>query len=154
MKFTTHTTLPRITKALAATVDANAPKRIMAIMEGSIAEVFRSQGQALGHSWAPLAASTLKRRRAGPSTRRQRAQILVDTGTLRQSVTSGGGGGAYRSQSMREVVVGTKIPYAAAHQFGPKRNLPARPFMGLTQDARDRIRKMVRHEVIVARMQP
>lgn len=68
---------------------------------------FRAQSDPWGGAWAPLAMSTLKRRR-GTS-----AHVLRDTGRLVNSFS-------YRADA-RSVTVGTDVIYAAVHQFGAER---------------------------------
>lgn len=67
--------------------------------------------------------------------------ILVDTGTLRASVT-GKGEGYIRRLGPTRLVMGTNIKYAATHQYGsPKKNIPARPFLLFQPEDIQRIRQ-------------
>ncbi len=63
---------------------------------------FRDQRSPDGAAWAPLAASTL--------ARKKNSKILTETGRLRGSVT-------YQATAT-SVVVGTNVQYARYHQFG------------------------------------
>lgn len=72
-----------------------------------------------GEAWQPLKAATIKRRRQGSS------KPLIDTGTLRGSLTAVAGASA--------ILVGTNVPYAGFHQFGTVR-VPARPYLPFTAD--------------------
>lgn len=76
-----------------------------------------SRGPA-GKAWEPLKDATVKARRRGSS------KPLIDTGTLRGSITAVPGA--------LGILVGTNLPYAGVHQFGfDERNIPARPFLPL-----------------------
>ena len=74
--------------------------------------------------------------------RRTRAsKILVDTGRLKQSVVVlAASADAVRTQDQLTLIWGTRVPYARAHQQGdPSRNLPARPFLGVSKRAEQRL---------------
>lgn len=63
-------------------------------------------------------------------------KILADTGELRRSL--------HREAKRGSVVVGTAKEYAATHQFGDaRRNIPARPFLGINEQDKEEIRKKV-----------
>ncbi len=66
--------------------------------------------------------------------RTARSKILVDTARLRNSVVSiAANADAIRQQQRLTLIWGTNVPYARAHQYGdPTRNLPARPFLGVS----------------------
>lgn len=87
-------------------------------------DAFRQQAAPTGAAWAPLAASTLTRRRGGGAG----ARILQDTGVLRNSITT-------QLLSSHAVAVGTRMEYAKFHQFGT-RKMPARPMLGLSAEGR------------------
>jgi phage gpG-like protein len=71
------------------------------------------------------------------------SQILVDTGRLRNSVISSAAtADAVRVQTQLSLVWGTRVPYASQHQQGdPTRNLPARPFLGISAQAQTRLQQ-------------
>jgi phage virion morphogenesis protein len=69
-----------------------------------------------GVGWAPLAASTRKKRR------RRAGQPLQDTGRLLGSITT-------RAAPPASVTQTAGAPYAGFHQGGTRR-IPARPFLG------------------------
>lgn len=71
-----------------------------------------------GTGWEPLKPATVRKRRRGSS------KPLVDTGQLRNSITS-----VALNASLR---VGTNVPYAGVHQFGGGRGIPARPFLPIS----------------------
>lgn len=84
---------------------------------------FQSAGAYLGESWAPLAESTL-RRKPGAS-----AEILVDTETLRRSLTERDAPhGIVEMVDVDTIGVGTDLNYALFHQVGTKK-MPARPLV-------------------------
>ncbi len=68
-----------------------------------------------GQKWRALRPSTLRRRK----NKGKDAKILQDTGTLAGSIA--------KTVTENSVIVGTNLPYAAAHQFGARINMPARP---------------------------
>lgn len=68
-----------------------------------------------GPNWAPLAESTLKRRRG------KAGRILEDSGRLKQSVVNainGGSPGSVYELTNQSLEVGSNLVYAAIHQFG------------------------------------
>jgi len=74
--------------------------------------------------------------------RRTRAsKILVDTGRLKQSVVVlAASADAVRTRDQLTLVWGTRVPYARRHQQGDSsRNLPARPFLGVSKQAKQRL---------------
>lgn len=82
-----------------------------------IDDSFRESRSPDGTPWAPLKPATIKRRRQGSS------KPLVDTGTLRNSISVRAG-----KKTLR---VGTNVPYAGTHQFGGE-HIPARPFLPIS----------------------
>ncbi|RCJ20144.1 hypothetical protein A6S26_05330 [Nostoc sp. ATCC 43529] len=80
---------------------------------------FKGERDPDGVAWDPLSAAYRKRKRG--------TKILTESGRLRASIT-------YRADGT-QVVVGCNVKYARAHQYGyPKRNLPARPFLGASAE--------------------
>lgn len=83
--------------------------------------------------WAPLAASTVRRK--------GHDKLLYDTGRLRDSITLG-------MVTDRTATVGTDAPYSIYHQMGTKR-MDARPFIpadgqgGLTPQAAGEIKDVM-----------
>lgn len=107
-----------------------------------------------GKPWKPLSDATLRRKmlkgvRRGKDAKRKslttrgrtkagaiaalgRAQILVESGDLRDTLS-------YDART-NQLAFGTNRKYGATHQFGdPERGIPARPFLGLSGDDRDAI---------------
>lgn len=85
------------------------------------AQVFDSQGAALGHGW-PAAAE-------GSDGR-----LLVASGALRASLASQTGD-SERIATATELRFGTRVPYGHFHQTGTSR-MPARPFIGMPEAVR------------------
>lgn len=78
-------------------------------------EQFGSEGQRASGGWAPLAASTLARKRANGLDER----ILRATGALYESLEeTSSGGDAIRHADPTQMVFGTTVPYARYHQLG------------------------------------
>jgi len=79
------------------------------VMRGSVERTFRDQGSPAG-SWAPLAASTLKRGKGGAGRK-----ILIQSGRLKNSLTPEAG--AYRIVG-NVLTIGTNLVYAQVQQEG------------------------------------
>lgn len=108
-----------------------------------IAEKFRAEGP----GWAPLAKSTIQRRR-----NKGAPKILQDTGKLRNSITApqSSAGGVYQL-SEHALVIGSNLVYAAIHQFGwpaskkhPPPTIPARPYLPTPDELIPRVEKKLR----------
>lgn len=84
---------------------------------------FRLQRDPYGAPWKPLKPSTIAARRSGTrkGARSKGAQILIDTGALRNSMNS-------RILGPRRFAIGSPLKYAAVHQEGSG-SIPARPFL-------------------------
>lgn len=116
---------------------------------------FKGQHDTSGAPWQKLAPATLlarARRLSGKKGIRKKngklrkpamrlmaeAKILLDRGTLRQSVQ-------VLKTTATSVTVGSRHPYAAIHQFGGKTGrsrrvrIPARPFIGMSASAERQI---------------
>lgn len=87
-------------------------------------ERFRTQAGPDGVAWAPLT-----RRYAASRRKRKSPEILVLRGLLQ---------GLIRYEATSDTVSwGTDRAYGATHQFGrAEKNIPARPFLGLSDDDR------------------
>lgn len=121
------------------------------IMVGSIHRTMREQGSP-ANSWAPLAASTIKRRR---NKKKSSIRILQDSRRLYNSIS-------YKINP-RGVVIGPSadVPYAEIHQRGgeagrrppfKKKNgrrpfIPARPYVVLRPEDPERIRTALQQYV-------
>ena len=80
--------------------------------------------------WAPLAASTIKRKK--------HSRILMDTGALRESLVHVGGPGNIAETNSRGMLFGTEIEYAHFLQDGTSK-MPARPHVGMSEETLDKL---------------
>jgi phage virion morphogenesis protein len=95
-------------------------------MEAGTQERFDTKQSPEGNAWKALAQKTAAYYAGKGWTARS---ILVGEGTLRDSVTSEVRSGAWST------LVGAAMKYAAVHQSGwPKKNIPARPYLGVSQN--------------------
>lgn len=125
-------------------------KRKLAIMGINVARVFaqkeleqrmlkRTQKRFLqevdpdGKPWEPLALSTIKRK--------GHERILIRTGKMARDIQvikgrTAKGSGTVRVNTGAGFAIGVpNTPYAKHHQYGqPSKNVPARPFLGITND--------------------
>ena len=91
--------------------------------------------------WPRLSERHYRKRRKKAAKRtlkgkKVRVQMLIDSGALYQGVQAQGN------------VFGANAPYAAAHQFGyDARNLPARPYLPVTEDGEE-LTKEANEEVL------
>lgn len=105
-----------------------------------------------GNPWKKLSAGTIstKNKKIKDKKKKGMHQILVDTGALKNSITSSSDPYGIRGTQGNDVEIGTNIPYASIHNFGGiiivpandngfgrgihipehKVTIPARPFMG------------------------
>lgn len=116
-----------------------------------------------GRPWAPLSDKTLRRKmlkgvRRGKGGRRSLtgrggstkagairalagAKILVESGHLRDELR-------YQVLGGTTLELGTSYIYGATHQFGdPDRNIPARPFLGLSAADRRMVLEVIQHHL-------
>jgi len=83
-----------------------------------------------GKAWDGWADSTKEQRKANHS-------LLLFEGRLRDSIVG-------KALNGNTVVVGSSMVYANVHQYGwEERNIPDRPYLGLSQDNEDEILEMV-----------
>jgi phage virion morphogenesis protein len=100
-------------------------------METQTQERFDTKIDPVGNTWKDIADATKKYyARMGWSSKHS---TLLLEGGLRDSITSEVQGGNW------SVLVGATKEYAAVHQFGfPAKNIPARPYLGVsTGDAKE-----------------
>lgn len=101
------------------------------ILKAETLRSFQNECGPDGRAWKPLSARTILARRKG-KRKSLGTKILQDTGRLRASISVNHGAGWAE--------IGTTIKYAPVHQYGSKkRNIPARPFIGLSQTMVERI---------------
>ncbi len=119
-------------------------RQIVDTLEQRFAKAFATEGASSGSMWAPLSAGYRAwKLRAYPGR-----GILVRTGRLRGSLTSGGGGGI-RVITPRRGEIGTAVPYARYHQSGTSR-MPARPVIRLSPADREEITRVVHRYLVRA----
>ena len=95
---------------------------------------FRSQTAPDESPWAELSPAYRKRKK------RNRKKILTLFGRLRRTLR-------YQA-TPDELQVGTALIYGATHQFGrPEKNIPARPFLGLSDEDQHRISTLLREHL-------
>lgn len=95
------------------------------VLQSGTQQRFIDQKAPDGTPWTALSAATIARRGAG-------AQILRDTGRLMNSIS-------YKVTG-ESVTVFTNVIYSGTHQVGnPRRNIPARPFIGYNRDDNDAV---------------
>lgn len=94
----------------------------MYIQRQTIRERFNKEQSPEGLKWKPLSHATIRRKKRH---KRGQMKILHDTGELRRSIT-------YEADN-HSARIGSKLKYARTHQFG-RGYIPARPFLGVTQN--------------------
>lgn len=96
-----------------------------------IDENFKTEGVSSGERFKEWSEKYTKYR---TKKKKAKGKILQFEGYLRKSITS--------KITRKELIIGSAKEYAAAHQFGfPPRNLEARPFMRITDEAKKEIAK-------------
>jgi len=95
-------------------------------------QLFSAEESPTGERWAPLARSTIRRRKNATSS----SKILVRTGRLKASLTSPNSpdnvANIVNSSSKATLFWGSRVPYSKFHQRGTKRLL-ARPHIATIQ---------------------
>lgn len=124
-------------------LDLSPALRAVGVLLGSAArQNFQKQSAPDGTPWAPLL-----RPRSRPRDKRGRKrggtqQILLDTGTLRASITSLGSRDNVFLVERNAVLVGTRVKYAPFHQHGT-RKMVARPFLGWSPELLRKARRIL-----------
>lgn len=104
---------------------------------------FLSQSGPDGTPWAPLSAEYAAWKKAETAS----DLILVLHGHLMDSIA--------HQTSERAVRIGTNRVYGATHQFGdPGRNIPARPFIGVSEADKDEIVEILEEHITRALRSP
>ncbi len=106
---------------------------------------FVNQSDPDGVPWTPLKKPRGRPRDKRKSRRKGSDQILRDTGVLMASVS--GGAGSINDVTSKSLRYGTSVSYAGYQNFGT-RTIPARRFLGLTPQLRQRINDAIRRYVI------
>lgn len=115
-------------------------------VKASIQLNFREQHDPDGEPWQPLSPATLEQRRKKGTG----AQMLRDTGLLNRSIT-------YNADDTA-VEIGSDKIYANMMHFGGKKSdyiwlwgdIPARPFVGVSEADRAEILALLRHHLELA----
>ena len=101
-----------------------------------IGQAFDSKGSSIGQKWKPLSPSYA----AWKGRHFPGQPLLVLRGKMKQSLTEESSRNAiFNRRGGRQLILGTRIKYAAAHQYGVKKNgkkkinIPARPFFKVDQ---------------------
>jgi len=122
---------------------------------------FRKKKSPEGKSWEKFKESTLKSKATRKRKPTKSPVLLQDDGYLRKSVD------IYKSNS-NTAEISSKLKYAATHQYGDNsiitkrakkkgrsepfgRNIPARPFMGITRRMVIRYNEMIRNYIVFGR---
>ncbi len=90
-------------------------------------------------AWAALKPSTVKKK--------GNDRILVNTGTLRESLVHLGGSGNIAEAGARSMLFGSEVEYATFHQSGTGK-MPARPPIGICDETLDKICEQVAETTI------
>jgi phage gpG-like protein len=93
-----------------------------------IAQQFATEGAAGGTPWAPLAPSTLRKRRG--------LGILNSTGALLGSLVDVGAPGHVEETDGQQLLFGSELPYAVFHQTGAGIGLGQLQLSGLTRKSK------------------
>ncbi len=105
----------------------------MYVQKQTIKERFDKEQSPDGSKWISLSPARVKQRLK--KHKNGNMKILQDTGELRRSIQ-------YEATD-DYVRIGSNLVYARIHQFGGK-HIPARPFLGVTQDERKHINNLFR----------
>lgn len=117
------------------------------VLVSSTIQRFRAQAGPDGTPWAPL--KRPRRPRKGKAARATGGvKILVDTARLQNSIHAELGDDSVEINTQK---AGTDVVYAATHQYGDSgrdklgraRNIPARPFLGITPEDEEEIAALV-----------
>lgn len=104
-------------------------EQCIGIAHEAIAANFDGSREGSGTTWPPR-----KHEYAWP--------ILIKTGDLKRSATSGGAKGNVQTIGPREATTGTTIPYAGFHDKGTKK-MAARPFIDVSGAAIDTMEDVI-----------
>jgi phage virion morphogenesis protein len=112
-------------------------QRLVQQLHHDVDENFEKEGRP---KWRPLQPATLKERARKGYT----GKILERTGQLKRSFTE--------KYTDTEAIVGTNLKYAAVHQFGStKKNIPARPFLKVTNEGVSKYTNIVKQYILDTR---
>lgn len=104
-------------------------------LENSTIQRFYDEKDPNGNNWQALLPKTLKVKNGAGTGSNSMNGILKHSGSLVRSITS--------QFTNNRVEVGTNLIYANVHQWGwTAKNIPARPFLGLSLDDRQEIENL------------
>lgn len=124
-------------------------RSLLSIMVRQKDMLFKKSQDPDGKAWAPLKPLSESRKQSkNTSSKKKKASlILVDTGTLKNSLGQLGAQDSVQRIDGNDIIIGTNVEYAAIHNFGGtisrastldikdspaiKIEMPARPFIGL-----------------------
>lgn len=112
-------------------------RRLASECEDIWAEKFRAEGP----GWTPLSEATLEKRRKDGKD----AQILRDDGIMfnaLSSATSAEEGSVYELTDT-QLIIGTNLEYASAHQDSQRDWLPSRPFLPTEDELEDDFTRVI-----------
>jgi phage gpG-like protein len=133
--------LNRIVATLEHPNGAEAFKDMLPEILGDIGQNFASSHSPDGASWAPLKHPRAKGHNQGN-------KLLIDTGDLMLSAI-GQGGDSILDITPDTLTFGTRDQKAAFHHFGTS-TIPARPFMGITDERLYQLAEEVLGKIIAA----
>lgn len=109
-------------------------------------KTFTSEGRRGGGSWKQLTPKYEKWKRAQPGAK---TKILQFKGPLRKSMTKRKQRNQHLVIERTEVIIESTLDYARKMQFGhAPRNVPARPFVRLTEFDRRNINKIIKDHLM------
>jgi phage virion morphogenesis protein len=120
--------------------------------------VFKKSNDPDGHAWAPISEKT-KNARNNKKRDKSKDKILIDTGTLKNSITNASAPYQIGNIEGNEIVLGVGgLEYAAIHQYGgvierPSKmrefstyiTIPARPYLGFGNADEEAISEHILH---------
>lgn len=119
-------------------------KQVRQVLIGGTKTHFDSEETPDGQRWPPLKRPRNRKRDRSKKRRGRGDKVLNDTGLLRTSVTASQSQGHFEETTDHSIEWGTNLDYAATHQFGdPRRNIPAREFLGISRDMEQDIEELV-----------
>ena len=147
-------------------------RSLLSILLGQKDRLFQTGTDPNGNTWAPLSQKAAKRKTkknrlnaeelASKGEKYSAHKVLVDTGTLKNSLTVSNAAYGERSTDGNEISIGTNVSYARIHNFGGtierKSNrqikgkeetwavnvgIPARPFIGFGKSDSEQISEKI-----------
>lgn len=124
-------------------------KKVAKYMMETTDTVFESQGRRGGGSWKRLTPEwELAKAKKGWDTRILHMKY-PRSNTLRKSVTRPRAGGQILEIERDSMRLGSRLPYAATHQYG-RGHIPARPFLKFTKRDTQKIEDLITDHLMQA----